>query len=61
MSPYNWNSSNSYANVFIVNSNGYLTNDNVGNTAYGLRPISFYNSKAKLRQSIVELGYKISL
>ena len=61
MSPYNWNSTNSYANVFVVNGNGYLTNDNVHNTNYGLRPISFYSSHTKLRQSIVELGYKISL
>ena len=43
MSPYNWNSSNSRAYVFIVNINGYLGGDNVNDTI-GLRPISFFNS-----------------
>ena len=43
--PYNWwNGSTSYANVFIVNVNGYLDNYNVNSTTPGLRPISFYNS-----------------
>ena len=60
--PYNWwNSSTSYANVFAVDSNGYLNNWNVNNINPGLRPISFLNSHTKLRQSIVELGYKIFL
>ena len=47
MSPYNWNSNNSWANVFFVNNNGYLNANNVHNT-YGLRPIPFYNSHTKL-------------
>jgi len=42
MSPNHWSGSN--ANVFIVNSSGYLNWNNVNNT-YGLRPILFYNSK----------------
>ncbi len=60
MSPYYMNvgTSNSWANVFAVNSNGYLDWNNVNNTI-GVRPISFYNSYTKLWQSIVELGYKI--
>ena len=57
MSPSNWNSSGN-ANVFFVRNDGYLDWNNVNNT-YGLRPISFLNSYTKLRQSIVELGYKI--
>ena len=59
MSPYNWNSTNSYANVFFVRNDGYFTNNNVHNT-YGLRPIPFYNSCIQLWLNIVELRYKIS-
>ena len=38
MSPYNFNGSN--ANVFYVNTNGNLNNNNVNDTN-GVRPISF--------------------
>ncbi len=57
MSPRNWDGS--WANVVLVNGNGHLTNNSVNNT-WGLRPILFYNSYTKLRQSIVELEYKIN-
>ena len=58
MSPYNFNS-NGNANVFNVDNDGWLNNNNVNN-ANGVRPISFYNSYIWLRLSIVELGYKIN-
>ncbi len=58
-SPYNADS-NGWANVFRVDSNGYLTgNNNVTNT-FGVRPISFYNLKVRLRLNLIELGYKIN-
>ena len=38
-----WNGTNSYANVFRVDTNGYLNNANVDWTGAGLRPISFLN------------------
>ena len=41
MSPLNFN--NGYANMFAVNSNGYLEGWNVNNTP-GVRPLSFLNS-----------------
>ena len=56
----NVGTSNSWANVFYVTSNGDLDWNNVNNTI-GVRPISFYNSYTKLWQSIAELGYKINL
>ncbi len=61
MSPYGFLTNNTYpAHVFFVNTSGYLSNANVNNTVIGVRPISFYNSYTKLRQSIAELGYKIN-
>ena len=59
MSPNYWNSSGN-ANVFIVNSSGFLTNSNVNNIR-GVRPIPFLNSHTKSWQSIVALSYKINL
>lgn len=38
MSPYNFNTSNSNANEWNVNSSGYLNNNNVNNTN-GVRPV----------------------
>ena len=43
MSPYNWNASNTRANVFYVYNDGRLNNTNVDWTTPGVRPISFYN------------------
>ena len=61
MSPYGFLTNNPYpAQVFFVDLNGHLSNTNVNNTVIGVRPISFYNSYTKLRQSIAELGYKIN-
>ena len=39
MSPYYWNSTNSNANVFFVNSSGNLYGCNVRSTAPGVRPV----------------------
>ena len=39
MSPYNWNSSNTRANVFYVYSDGRLANQDVNWTSPGLRPV----------------------
>ena len=46
-SPSNWDST--WANVFRVDTNGYLNWNNVNATSYGLRPILFYNSHTKSR------------
>ena len=56
---YYYSSTSLNANVFRVDTNGYLNNYNVHSTTPGVRPISFYNSYTKLRQSTAELGYKI--
>ena len=47
MSPYNWNSTSSYAYVFFVRNDGYLTSNGVHSTAPGLRPV--INLKADIQ------------
>ncbi len=47
MSPYYWDGSYTYAQVFIVGSNGYLPGGNVIST-WGVRPVINLSTSAKI-------------